>query len=74
MFTPKYFHDLSIIFQPSGENDCKNSKSKTKWNITKNIIYLMLYTQGIFWRKYVNDIFCLWPRGINIDEFMLINN
>ena len=30
--------------------------------------------QGIFWRRYVNDIFCLWPRGRNIDEFMLVIN
>ena len=44
------------------------------WNFTKNIFYLMLYHRVFFWRRYVDDIFCLWPRVRNSDEFVLATN
>ena len=38
-----------------------------------NIIY-DIHHGVFFWRRCVDNIFCLWPRGRNIDKFMLVNN
>ena len=65
---------------PSSTFYCRNGHQTPEHQEREKYIFYEKYIlsdalpQGIFWRRYVDDIFCLWSRGRNIDEFMLVIN